>query len=195
MWTVRTYPGSYGLHHVDQSIWIPGGKYVRTVITCVWNLWLRRAKSQNSVTLLAKNESHFRQTKFYTLKQGVLLVLHVIWGTYLTPPILSWEYAQYVKLNHFPLIGIEYRIIDKPSTSVNPMSNTILEQIHQVLGDLVLTCNITQNYVEKYNPWLGILSAAAISISLTTNRLKGYSPVQLVFVCDMIILIKHMVDQ
>ena len=42
--------------------------------------------------------------------------------------------------------------------------------------------------------WMGILAAAAFSIPSTTNRQKGYSPGQLLFCCDMILLIKHRVD-
>ena len=53
-------------------------KNVRTVRNCSENVWLRRAKPQNPVTLLAKNKSHFRPNTFYMLKQGVLLVLRVI---------------------------------------------------------------------------------------------------------------------
>ena len=56
------------------------------------------------------------------------------------------------------------------------------------------TCNITQNYVDKHEPWLSILSAAAFAILSTTNRLEGYSPVQLVFVRDTISLIKNPAD-
>ena len=55
---------------------------------------------------------------------------------------------------------MEYEITDKPSTLVNPNSNAILVFIHQVIGNLVRTCNITQNYVDKYDLWLGILAAA-----------------------------------
>ena len=42
------------------------------------------------------------------------------------------------------LIEDEYRITSKPSTSRNPMSNAILERIHQVLGNLVHTFNLQQ---------------------------------------------------
>ena len=58
------------------------------------------------------------------------------------------------------LIEIEYVIIDKPSTLVNPTSNAILERIHQVIRNLVQTFNITQTHFDKDDPWLGILSAA-----------------------------------
>ena len=74
------------------------------------------------------------------------------------------------------------------------MSNAILERIHEVLGNLVQTCNITEIYVDKDDPWSGILAAASFAIISTTNRLKGYSPFQLVFGRDMILPIKLTVD-
>ena len=73
------------------------------------------------------------------------------------------------------------------------MSNVILEQILQVLVNLVRTFNIQQTYVDKNDPWTGILVAAAFEISSTTSRQKGYSPGQFVFGRDMILPIKHRV--
>ena len=93
------------------------------------------------------------------------------------------------------LIEMEYEITAKPITSVNPMSNAILESIHQVLGNLVQTYNIsTQTYVDKNDPWTGILAAAAFAIFSTTNRQKVHNPGQLIFGRDMILRIKHRVD-
>ena len=74
------------------------------------------------------------------------------------------------------------------------MSNEIVVRIQQVLGNLVWTYNITQIYVDKDEPWLGILSAYYFSLRSTTNCLKVYIPGQLVFGRDMILLIKHNVD-
>ena len=54
------------------------------------------------------------------------------------------------------LIEAEYEISSKPRTLENPMSNTGLEQIQQILGNIVRTYNITQNYVDKDEPWLVI---------------------------------------
>ena len=56
------------------------------------------------------------------------------------------------------------------------------------------TCNITQHYVDEDDPWSGILAAAEFAILSTTNMLKGYSPGQLMFGRDMILLIKHKLD-
>ena len=41
------------------------------------------------------------------------------------------------------LIEMEYRIAAKPRTLGNPMSNAVLERIHQVPGNLVRTFNIS----------------------------------------------------
>ena len=72
-------------------------------------------------------------------------------------------------------------------------SNVVLGRIHQVIGNLVQTLNISQIYVDKNDPWIGILAAAVLAIRSTTNRQKGYSPDQLIFGCDIILLIKHTV--
>ena len=69
------------------------------------------------------------------------------------------------------LIEMEYGIVAKPITSGNPMSNAILEHIHKVLGKLVRICNITQSYVDKDDPLLGVLAAAAFTIQSTINSL------------------------
>ena len=74
------------------------------------------------------------------------------------------------------LIEYEYRITAKAGTLVNPMPNAILERIHQVLRNLVRTFNIQKTYVDKNDPWTGILAAAAFSVCSTTISKKCYSP-------------------
>ena len=71
------------------------------------------------------------------------------------------------------------------------MSNLALKRIHQILGNLVQTCNITQCYVDKDDLWSGILAAAEFTIFSTTNRMKFYIPFQLVFGSDVILMKKH----
>ena len=85
-------------------------------------------------------------------------------------------------------------ITAKPSTSVNPTSNSILERICQVLENLVWNFNIKQTFVDGDDTWFGILPADEFIIISTTNGLKGFSPGQLLFCRDMVLLIKHKVD-
>ena len=82
-------------------------------------------------------------------------------------------------------------IIDKPINLGNQNSNAILEQIHQVLGNIVRTYNIKETYLDKDEPWFVILAAAAFITFSTENRLKCYIPSQLLFGRDMILPTKH----
>ena len=74
------------------------------------------------------------------------------------------------------------------------MSNAVLEWIHQVIGNLVRTCNITQYCIDKDDPWSRISAAAEFEIISTTDRIKVYGPGQLIFGRDMILPIKNTVD-
>ena len=74
------------------------------------------------------------------------------------------------------------------------MYNVVLEQIHKFLGNIMRIFNIFQTYVDKNDPWTGIISAVAFEICSTTNRQKCHSTGQLIFGRDMIPLIKHTVD-
>ena len=74
-------------------------------------------------------------------------------------------------------------------------SNSILECIQRVIGNLVRTYNIKDTYVDEDGPWLVILAAsAALIIISTSNRLKGYSLGKLVFGNDIIPPIKYNMD-
>ena len=76
-------------------------------------------------------------------------------------------------------------------SSGNLNYNSIIEIIHLVLVNLVWTYNIIDNYADEDDPWMGILSNTSFPLHSTQNIIKGCTPVQLVFGCDMIILIKH----
>ena len=56
------------------------------------------------------------------------------------------------------------------------------------------TFKVQQTYIDKNDPWTGILAAAAFAIRLTISSQKGYSPGKLIFGRDMILLIKQRVD-
>ena len=57
------------------------------------------------------------------------------------------------------------------------------------------TYNVNKIYVDKYDRISVILSSTAFASCLTENRLKDYRVDQLVFVRDIIILIKYTVDK
>ena len=75
------------------------------------------------------------------------------------------------------------------------MSNIILEQINQVLGNIVGSFDINKTYVDKYDQWLVILMATTFAMNSTENSLKYYITGQLVLGHDIILLIKYTVDK
>ena len=77
---------------------------------------------------------------------------------------------------------------------MNPTFNEILERIHKVLGNLVQPYHTKGAYIDKDDPWLDILAVTEFEILSTTNRLKGYSLVELIFGCNMILPIKYTAD-
>ena len=56
------------------------------------------------------------------------------------------------------------------------------------------TFNIKDTYIDKDDPWLGILVYALFAVLSTKNRVRGYILGQLVLGRDMILRIPHKVD-
>ena len=54
--------------------------------------------------------------------------------------------------------------------------------------------NDQKTYIDDYDPWLGILVAAEFVILSTSNILKVYTLIPLVFDHDMIFHIEHIED-
>ena len=115
---------------------------------------------------------------------------------YPIPIEITYDQGKYFIGHKFrkSLIEYEYGVTSKPSTLVNNMSNAILESICQVLGNLVRNFNVQKIQVDENDPCMGILAASAFVIFSTISRQKGYSLGQLIFGCDMILLINYRVN-
>ena len=58
----------------------------------------------------------------------------------------------------------------------------------------MLTYNLQEHYVDQYDPWMVILDAGLFAVFSIIHTLRGYTLGRLVFVRDMILLIKHIVE-
>ena len=88
----------------------------------------------------------------------------------------------------------DYGITRKPITTRNPQANAIIERVHQVIGNIVRTFELQDNYLDEENPWKGILSATAFAVRSTYHTTLKQSPGQIVFGCDMIFNIEHIAN-
>ena len=83
----------------------------------------------------------------------------------------------------------DYGLKSKPITTRNPQSNSIIEQIHQTIGNIIRTFDVS-NIVNK-NQWSGIIAATMFAVRATYHTTLQASPIQLVFGRDSILNIKH----
>ena len=62
----------------------------------------------------------------------------------------------------------------------NPEANAIVERIHQVIGNIIRTFKLENNYLDEENTWKGILSATAFAVRSTFHTTLQSTPGQLV---------------
>jgi hypothetical protein len=89
------------------------------------------------------------------------------------------------------MIKNDYGIKRKPITVRNPQANAIVERIHQVIGNIICTFKLQENYLDEADPWKGILSATAFAVQSTYHTTLQKTPGQLVFGRDMIYNVQH----
>ena len=93
--------------------------------------------------------------------------------------------------HQFQIMLDDYGVKKKPITTRNPQANAIVERVHQVIGNIVRTFELQDNYLDEDDPWKGILSATAFAVRATYHTTLQKSPGQLVFGRDMIFNLEH----
>eukprot|EP00957_Ditylum_brightwellii_P028228 2131943-Ditylum_brightwellii.AAC.1 len=57
------------------------------------------------------------------------------------------------------MIASGYGVKKKPITTRNPQANSIIERIHQTIGNLIRSFEVHDTSSDEKDPWAGILSA------------------------------------
>jgi transposase InsO family protein len=99
--------------------------------------------------------------------------------------------SEFIGQDFQKMIKEDYAIKAKPITVRNPQANSIVERVHQVIGNIIRTFELESNYLDEEDPWKGILSATAFAGRSTFHTTLRNTPGQLVFGRDMIFNIKH----
>jgi transposase InsO family protein len=79
-----------------------------------------------------------------------------------------------------------YDIIAKPTTSHNPQTNSIIEQIHKVVNDMLKSFDLEEENLEEDNPFDYFLQSTAWAIRSPYHTILQATACQLVFGRDMI---------
>ena len=107
------------------------------------------------------------------------------------PQLVTYDRGSEFIGHEFQKMLDDYGVKKKPITTRNPQANAIVERVHQVIGNIVRTFELQENYLDEDDPWAGILAATAFAIRSTYHTTLQKSPGQLVFGRDMIFNIQH----
>jgi len=88
------------------------------------------------------------------------------------------------------MIEEDYGIIRQGTTTRNPQANSIIERIHQTLGNILRTFELHNSDLTSESPWDGILSAAMFALRATYHTTLQATPCQLVFGRDAMLNVK-----
>ena len=68
----------------------------------------------------------------------------------------------------------DYGLKRKPITTRNPQSNASIEQIHQTIGNIIRTFDVSN--IVNINSWSGILAATMFAVRATYHKTLQASP-------------------
>ena len=95
--------------------------------------------------------------------------------------------AEFAKMCHN-----DYGLKRKPITTRNPQYDEIIKRIHQTIGNIIRTFDVSN--IVNNDLWSGILAATMFAVRATYHTTLQASPMQLVFGRDAILNIKHVAD-
>lgn len=141
------------------------------------------------VTMIDPATGWFEMKSIKTKK--AIVVANTIEQTWLTryprPDLITYDKGSEFMAEFAKMIDEDYGIKKKPITTRNPQSNSILERIHQTLGNMIRTFEINDIDVDDEDPWAGILSAVMFATRATYHTTLKATPMQLVFGRDAIL--------
>ena len=95
--------------------------------------------------------------------------------------------AEFAKICHN-----DYGLKRKPITTRKLQSNAIIERIHQTIGSIIRTFDVSN--IVNNNEWSGILAITMFAVRATYHTTLQASPIQLVFGPESILNIKGVAD-
>eukprot|EP00957_Ditylum_brightwellii_P068186 5175866-Ditylum_brightwellii.AAC.1 len=94
----------------------------------------------------------------------------------------------------FEMILKDYGAKKKPITVRNPQENSIIERIHQAIGNMKRLFEVHITDIDEKNPWTDILSEMKFVTRATVHTITQDTHMQLVFGRDAILNVKHEAD-
>ena len=111
------------------------------------------------------------------------------------PKKITFDKGSEFKAEFAAMIEEEYGIEKRGISPRNPQANSVLERIHQVIGNMIKTFRIyDREDLDEQDPWSGILAAIMFGVRATYHTTLEATPMQLVFKRDAILPIDYQPD-
>ena len=108
------------------------------------------------------------------------------------PDKIIYDRGTEFKAEFAKMLQEDYLVIPRPISTRNPQANSIVERVHQTIGNMLRTFSIQSNTgLDEKDPWSGILAAVAFAVRATVHTTTQASPSQLVFGRDAMYPINH----
>ena len=98
------------------------------------------------------------------------------------PKKIIFDKESEFKAEFASMIEEEYGIEKRGISPRNPQANSVLERIHQVIGNMIKTFRIyDREDLDEQDPWSGILAAIMFGVRATYHTTLEATPMQLTF--------------
>ena len=132
-------------------------------------------------------------TGWFEVKQirdkQAITIANIIEQTWLSrypwPTQITYDRGTEFMAEFAEMVENDYGIKRRPATTRNPQANSVIERIHQTLGNII--CVYDYDALDNDDPWSGPLSAAMFALRATYHTTLQASPAQLVFGRDAIL--------
>ena len=184
----------YGKLPVKEEVYIP---WEVLCVDLIGPYTIKQPNKENitlwAITMIDPATNWFEIKEIKTKRADVIAnLVEQIWLTrYPWPTKVITDRGTEILAEFAQLIKDEYGIEKKLITTRNPQANSILERIHQTIGNMIRTFEVHNNQLDEDDPWSGILAAIAFATRATIHTTLQQTPSQLVFGRDAILNISH----
>lgn len=92
---------------------------------------------------------------------------------------------------HFKQLCDDFGLKRKPTSRKNPQANSIIERVHQTIGNMIRSFNLDDADLDPNDPYGDLLASVAWAVRSTYHTTLEATPGQLVFGRDMIFDVEH----
>ena len=125
-------------------------------------------------------------------------VANIVEQTWLTrypwPQEITFDQGTEFMAEFADMVENDYNIKKKPATTRNPQANSIIERVHQTIGNMIRSYELHDSEVTEGEALEGIISAIMFGVRATYHTTLRATPSQLVFGRDAIWNMKFRAD-